>query len=106
HDVGVAYHDGKVYVADTYNSKIKTIDLATGMVETFLGGPVKEGAERVLNEPTGLNFDGDTLYIADTNAHRIRVVDMKTKQVRTLELKDVPPVEPRKELPPAPKKKK
>ena len=76
------------------------------MVETFLGGPAKEGAERVLNEPTGLNFDGDTLYIADTNAHRIRVVDMKTKQVRTLELKDVPPVEPRKELPPAPKKKK
>src|SRR6185437_3140377 len=106
HDVGVAYHDGKVYVADTYNSKIKTIDLATGMVETFLGGPVKEGAERVHNEPTGLNFDGDTLYIADTNAHRIRVVDIKTKQVRTLELKDVPPVEPLKELPPTPKKKK
>ncbi len=27
HAVGVAYHDGKLYVADTYNSKIKVIDL-------------------------------------------------------------------------------
>lgn len=93
HAVGVAYHDGKIYVADTYNSKIKTIDLETGMVATFLGGPAKPGEERMFNEPTGLNFVGDKLYVADTNAHRIRVVDLNTKEVSTLELKDVPPVE-------------
>jgi len=93
HCVGVAYHAGKVYVADTYNSKIKTIDLATGMVATFLGGPPEGGGERLFNEPTGLTFAGDTLYVADTNAHRIRVVDLKTKEVKTLELQDVPPVE-------------
>ncbi|HSQ57411.1 MAG TPA: thioredoxin-like domain-containing protein [Gemmata sp.] len=93
HCVGVAYHDGKLYVADTYNSKIKTIDLTTGMVTTFLGGPAKQGEEPVLNEPTGLTFAGDTMYVADTNAHRIRVVDLKTKAVKTLELKGVTPVE-------------
>lgn len=93
HAVGVAHRDGKLYVADTYNSKIKTIDLETGMVSTFLGGPAKPGEERMFNEPTGLNFAGDKLYVADTNSHRIRVVDMKTKAVKNLELKDVPPVE-------------
>jgi thiol-disulfide isomerase/thioredoxin len=97
HAVGVTFHAGKLYVADTYNSKIKTIDLTTGMVSTFLGGPVKAGEDPVFNEPTGLNILGDTLYVADTNAHRIRVVDLNTKEVKTLELKDVPPVEMPKE---------
>ena len=103
HCVGVAYHDGKVYVADTYNSKIKVIDLGTGAVTTFLGGPARPGEEPVLNEPTGLTIAGDTMYVADTNAHRIRVVNLKTKDVRTLELKGVPPVEQPKDQP-TPKK--
>lgn len=103
HCVGIAYHDGKLYVADTYNSKIKTIDLATNMVTTFLGGPTKPGVEGMFNEPTGLSIVGDTMYVADTNAHRIRVVDLKTRNVKTLELTDVLPVEPRK-AEPAPKK--
>ncbi len=98
HAIAVAYHDGKVYVADTYNSKIKTIDLKSGMVTTFLGGPAKKGEERVLNEPAGLSIAGDTLYVADTNAHRIRVIDLKTKAIKTLELQGVPPVEQPKEV--------
>jgi DNA-binding beta-propeller fold protein YncE len=93
HAIGVAFHSGKLYVADTYNSKIKTIDLDTGMVSTYLGGKPKAGEEAVLNEPAGLSVLGDTLYVADTNAHRIRVIDLKTKAIKTLELKDVPPVE-------------
>jgi thiol-disulfide isomerase/thioredoxin len=97
HAVGVCYHNGKVYVADTYNSKIKTIDLKTGMVATFIDGSPKEGQERLLNEPMGLSVAGDTLYVADTNAHRIRMVNLKTEEIRTLELKDVPPVVPPKE---------
>jgi sugar lactone lactonase YvrE len=97
HCVGVAYHQGMVYVADTYNSKIKTIDLMNGKVATFLGGPAKAGEERVFNEPTGLTIAGDKLYVADTNAHRIRMVDLETKAVKTLELKDIPPVEQPKE---------
>ncbi len=92
HAIGVAYHDGTVYVADTYNSKIKAIDLKTGMVTTFLGGPPKNGGERMFNEPAGLSIAGDKLYVADTNAHRIRVVDLQTKEIKTLELKGVPPV--------------
>jgi thiol-disulfide isomerase/thioredoxin len=95
HAVGVAHHDGLLYVADTYNSKIKVIDLGTGMVSTFVGGGSK-GADRVFNEPTGVSVYEDKLYVADTNAHRIRIVDLKTKAVTTLDLTDVQPVEPPK----------
>lgn len=99
HAVGVAYHEGKVYLADTYNNKIKTIDLATNTVATFVGDPTKKEQDPMFNEPTGLSVAGDTLYVADTNAHRIRVVNLKTKEVKTLELKGVPPVEQPKEEP-------
>src|SRR5262249_31271377 len=81
--LGVACHDGKVYVADTYNSKIKILDPAQRSVTTFLGG------NSVFDEPGGLSFAGDKLYVADTNASRIRVVDLKTKAVSTLGLQGV-----------------
>ena len=105
HAIGVAYRDGKVYVADTYNSKIKVIDLKDKSVKTFLGGKEEAGwfFGPVLNEPAGLSFAGDKLYVADTNAHRIRVVNMKTKAVSTLHLKGVDPVvaatDPRPQFP-------
>ncbi|QVL31806.1 redoxin domain-containing protein [Telmatocola sphagniphila] len=88
HAIGLAYADGKVYVADTYNSKIKTIDLASGKVSTFVGG--KGSGD--FNEPCGLSIAEGNLYVADTNAHRIRIVDLKTKAIKTLELKGVEPV--------------
>jgi len=96
HATGVAHRDGLLYVADTYNSKIKVIDLSTGVVSTFVGGPAKAGEEPLFNEPMGLSIEGDTLYVADTNAHRIRTVNLKTKAISTLELQGVPPVEPPK----------
>ena len=79
----MAYHDGKLYVADTYNSKIKMFDPKTRELTTFLGGePAGWLAEPLFNEPAGLSFAGGKLYVADTNAHRIRVVDLETKAVR------------------------
>ena len=86
HALGVAFAGGKVYVADTYNSKLKVIDPQTRDCKTFLGG------DGVFNEPGGLSVANGKLYVADTNAHRIRVVDLATKAVSTLELKGVAPV--------------
>ena len=91
HAIGVQYHDGKLYVADTYNSKIKTIDLKDGTVTTFLGSK-KDDKDPPFNEPAGLSLANGKLYVADTNAHRIRVVDLKTKALSTIELKGVEPV--------------
>src|SRR5262249_54707457 len=91
HALGVAFHDGKVYVADTYNGKLKVIDPAKRSCTTFLGGAGGWFTESLFNEPGGLSFANGKLYVADTNAHRIRVVNLKTKAVSTLALKDVGP---------------
>ncbi len=90
HALGVAWADGKLFVADTYNSKIKVLDPATRQCKTFLGGePDGWLAGPLFNEPGGISYAAGKLYIADTNAHRIRVVDLKTKAVSTLKLQGV-----------------
>ena len=90
HALGVAVRGGKLYIADTYNSKIKILDPATKECKTFLGGQ-SDGwvGGPLFLEPGGLSFAGDRLYVADTNAHRIRVIDMKAKKVSTLTLDGV-----------------
>ena len=86
HALGVAHLDGKLYVADTYNSKIKLIDPDRRTCDTYLGG------DKMFDEPGGLSIAAGKMYIADTNNHRIQVVDMKTKEMSTLPLQGVDPV--------------
>lgn len=92
HPLGVAYAAGTLYVADTYNNKIKTIDSASGHVQTFLGDARgdADGTQPQFYEPGGLSATGHQLYIADTNNQKIKVVDLATKQVTTLTLKNLP----------------
>jgi outer membrane protein assembly factor BamB len=80
HALGVAYHDGKLYVADTYNSKIKVLDPLTRECKTFAGEGEGWKTTPVLSEPGGICYAGGKLYVADTNAHRIRVIDVKTNR--------------------------
>ena len=86
HALGVAHLDGKLYVADTYNSKIKLIDPDRRTCDTYLGG------DKMFDEPGGLSIAAGKMYIADTNNHRIQVVDLKTKEMSTLPLQGVDPV--------------
>ncbi len=89
HPLGVAFHDGRVWVTDTYNSKIKIINPGRRTSETYAGtgeagykdGDIKDAQ---FFEPGGLAFLGDTLYIADVNNQAIRVIDLNTKKVSTL----------------------
>ena len=91
HPLGVAWHDGSVYVADAYNHKIRKIDVATQAVTTWLGtGKAGDSLSQVqLSEPAGLSISDGKLYIADTNNHRILVADLATKEVSALELDGV-----------------
>jgi DNA-binding beta-propeller fold protein YncE len=91
HAIGILQHEGKLFIADTYNSKIKTIDLKDGSVKTFIG-PGKDPKNPLFNEPAGISYANGKLYVADTNAHRIQVIDLKTNAVSTLALKGVEPV--------------
>jgi DNA-binding beta-propeller fold protein YncE len=92
HALGIVWHDGKLYVADTYNSKIKVLDPIKLTCKTLIGGE-EEGwlTMPVLSEPGGISYAGGKLYVADTNAHRIRVVDLATRAICTLELHGVEP---------------
>jgi len=87
HCIGLAWHNGTLYVADSYNHKIKTVDPKTRAVRTFLGDGKKgnqDGRNARFHEPNGLSGWGDKLFIADTNNHAIRVCDLKTGDVSTL----------------------
>ncbi len=107
HPLGVAYSGGKVYVADTYNHKIKVLDSQSGRIQTLAGsgrGMRDGGATQAqFYEPGGLSVAGGKLYVADTNNHAIRIVDLATRNVSTLALKGVPsalPAEPARAVKP------
>jgi thiol-disulfide isomerase/thioredoxin len=63
HPIGMTFADGALWVADSYNSKVKRVDPATGATRTMIGAD--------LGEPAGLSSAGGALFIADTNHHRV-----------------------------------
>jgi DNA-binding beta-propeller fold protein YncE len=90
HPLGIAWDEvtGNLIIADTYNSKIKTIDPASGKTDTFLGSEQgwADGADAQFYEPGGLAITGRTLFVADTNNHVIRTVTLDTGLTTTLVL--------------------
>ena len=81
HVQGVAVGRGELFIADTYNHRIKRIELVTGEVTSIAGDGKAgaydgRGARARFNEPAGIAWAGDRLYIADTNSHAIRVIDL------------------------------
>jgi thiol-disulfide isomerase/thioredoxin len=93
HCLGLAFADGKLYIADTYNNKVKVCDPKTASVATFLGdGKAGDSDDPVrFHEPGGLSVAGGKLYVADTNNHEIKVVDLATKAVTTLDIPGLTP---------------
>lgn len=88
HALGVVYVGNTLYVADTYNNKIKSVHPRSGEVKTFAGTGKsgKDDAAGTFDEPAGISHAGDLLYVADTNNHLIRTVDIKSGKVGTLQI--------------------
>ncbi len=88
HPLGVVAHEGLIYVADTYNSKIKIVDPATREARTLAGDGAgwRDGPNPLFYEPGGLDIAGGTLYVADTNNHSIRLLNLATGDASTLVL--------------------
>jgi DNA-binding beta-propeller fold protein YncE len=94
HPLGIAVYDGKLLIADTYNHKIKRLDVEKTTVETLIGtgkAGQNDGTRGTFYEPGGLSVAGERLYVADTNNQAIRVVDLKTKTVSTLKIEGLTP---------------
>lgn len=92
HDVVIGA-DGNLYIADSFNRKVRKIDLKTGMLTTFAGtgeakaatgdgGPADQAS---LDGVASLWFskDGATLYLSGFSKF-VRTIDMKTRIIRTL----------------------
>jgi hypothetical protein len=81
HPLDVAWCNGKLYLADTYNNKIKRIDVPEKSCHTIAGTgesgnlDAAEGTKATFNEPGGISAAGGKLFVADTNNHAIRVVE-------------------------------
>lgn len=80
---GLVADGDTLYVADTNNHAVRSIDLATGSVTTLagtgdqgwppVGGTVDEVA---LNSPWALELAGDVLYVANAGTHQIWVINL------------------------------
>uniref|UniRef100_A0A672KTW3 NHL repeat-containing protein 2 n=1 Tax=Sinocyclocheilus grahami TaxID=75366 RepID=A0A672KTW3_SINGR len=91
HPLGVSWDEGSslLYVADSYNHKIKVVDPKTKQCRVLAGtGKAGNGLgprflESSFNEPGGLCLgeEGKLLYVADTNNHCVKVLDLETKTV-------------------------
>ncbi len=82
---------GNLFIADSYNSRIRRVDAHTGLISTLAGNGVWEftgdgglATNAGLYEPTGVAVDGnDNIFIADTGNYRIRKVDSLTNNIST-----------------------
>jgi DNA-binding beta-propeller fold protein YncE len=97
HTSGIAADGGDtLFVADTYNHKLKRMDLKTGRVTTLVGdGMPGRGMGAAisarLNEPGGVAVAGDRIYITDTNNDRILVYERAARILREWELTNANP---------------
>jgi len=89
--MGISYNNRKLYVADSFNNKIKLID-PYEKSSTTLAGTGKIGktngklSEASFFEPCGVAAFKNKIYVADTNNHLIRLIDLDTQTVTNLEI--------------------
>ena len=78
HCLGVAWYKGLLYIADTYNNKIKVVNPANSKTSTLVGSgkPGRDDDPPQFDEPAGIAAAAGKLYVADTNNHAIRIVDL------------------------------
>lgn len=81
-----------LYLADTFNNKIKRLDPIRREVVTIAGTGEQgdldgDALDAEFREPSGLAMHGGMLFVADTHNQRIRVIDLDRGTVKTLVLR-------------------
>lgn len=91
HTNAVEESGGVLYVADYWNDAIRSVDLATATVSTFIGGRAGgygcnidgTGTNARFQHPFAVSISNGLMFILDDNAV-VRMVDMATKVVTSL----------------------
>lgn len=89
--IAVSADGSMLYIADTLNHTIRTVDPANNAVATLAGTAGSRGADNgtgaaaSFNQPesVAVSPDGSTLYVADTLNHTIRMITISDKTVTT-----------------------
>ncbi len=89
HPLGLAAANGRLYIADTYNHRIKQVELGARRVTSFAGTGERGAADgpraqAQFYEPGGLSATSTALFVADTNNHAIRRIDLVSGMVTTV----------------------
>jgi DNA-binding beta-propeller fold protein YncE len=87
---GITSDGKKLYIADSESNIIRAIDLASGQVETVVGGDLFDfgdvdgsGDDVRLQHPLGVVAFEDKILIADTYNHKVKELDPKARTVKT-----------------------
>jgi sugar lactone lactonase YvrE len=81
-----------LYIADTFNARIRKINMATGVITTVAGngtqaysGDGDQATKASINNVYGIDLDREgNLYLADRFNHRIRKVNTRTGIITTI----------------------
>ena len=83
--------EGRLYIADQSNHRVRVVDLKTGEIQTIAGtgiatydGDGKPAVDTALAGPSGLALVADRLYIADTFNGRVRCVERSSRLMTTV----------------------
>ncbi len=76
--IGDGCGGGRLFIADTFNNKVKAYFPDDGSMMTLLEG---------LSEPSGISKKGCDLYIANTNTHEILVFDLSKMERRVMQFR-------------------
>lgn len=87
---GIASHNKKIYLADTYNHCIRAIEPFKQKSETVAGNPNKAGYRNgfnpLFNQPMDIAMLGKTMVIADAGNGAIRTLDIESGEVSSIAL--------------------
>lgn len=91
HPLGVAWADGRIVVADSYNNKLKLIEPEARSAATLAGTAAPgfrdgEASQAAFNEPGGVCVLGSQAFVADTNNHALRRVELASGLVATVDI--------------------
>lgn len=86
---GVILGPDGLYIADTFNGRIRCVSLSTGLITTLVGdgGSYRyqapdEPVSPSLSRPSGITVDHEgNLFLTDSDSHLIRRWDRKTRQL-------------------------